>query len=80
MQKCARGEDKPPAAVSVPKLTGLHHLIVGGFNLHQNLELEEAGTGKDLEDVPLRDGGNGAASSFGVCFRHQRIEPRDSFT
>lgn len=48
-QKCARGEDKAPADVSVPKLKGLHHLIVGGFDLHNNLELEEAGSWVDVD-------------------------------
>merc|ERR1711865_50602 len=47
-QKCGRGEDKAPTDVSVPKLTGLHHLIVGGFDLHNNLELEEAGRWVDV--------------------------------
>jgi len=38
------GEDKVPAVVQVPKLVGLHQKIVGGYDLHNNLELEEQGS------------------------------------
>jgi hypothetical protein len=43
-QLCAMGEDTVPAVVQVPKLVGLHQKIVGGYDLHNNLELEEQGS------------------------------------